>query len=214
MFRYHLFMLFTNLWARTCYRLRVEGKENVPRTGRCVIVANHAGKMLVDLVLFPALWPRRRPVLVMYWQPKAGRAPRTMVWGASVFPVIIAGQRGRGTALKATREILRALDGEEAVFMMLEGEVSWHGRLNPPRPAPAWVALRSGALVVPCAILGTYDAWPRWQEKFHRTGKITVRIGQPFTLTDSPPQRITPEMLERAGERITNEIRCLLEMGH
>lgn len=48
----------------------------------------------------------------------------------------------------------------------------------------------------------------------NRNGKITVRIGRPFTLADARPQRITPELLDQAGERIMGTIRELWAMGH
>ena len=214
MLRYHLFMLATNLWARTAYRMRVVGKEHVPTTGRCIVVANHPGKLLADLAIFPALWPRRRPVLIAYGQMTGRGAPRTMAWGAKVFPMIVAQPRGSGNAVAATLEIVRALEREEAVFFMPEGEVSWTGRLNSARPAAAWAALRTNAPILPIGLIGTHDIWPRWQEKMSRTGKITVRIGKPFTLANARPQRITPEMLDQAGERIMDEIRKLWEMGH
>jgi 1-acyl-sn-glycerol-3-phosphate acyltransferase len=214
---YHFFMIITNIWARTLYRLRVYGKEFVPRRGPCIIVANHYGKLWADLMILPALWPRRRPISVTYAMPqrtsKSKQIPRVMSWGAKVFPIIVSGPRGKGTALKASRQIMRALKDGEAVFMMLTGEVSWHGRLGEPRPAVPWIALRSGVPLLPCGIIGTYDVWPRWREKPSLTGKVTVRFGRPFTLKDSPIKKITDEMVDDAGQRIQNEIEHLLAMG-
>jgi 1-acyl-sn-glycerol-3-phosphate acyltransferase len=91
--------------------------------------------------------------------------------------------------------------------------VSWTGRRNPAQPAAAWAALHSGTPVLLVALLGTYDVWPRWQQRMNCTGRITVRFGQPFILADARPNRITPEMLDQAGERIMAEIGRLVEMG-
>jgi len=210
-------MLVTNIWIRTLYRLRVHGKQNIPRQDACIIVANHPGKLWADLMIMPALWPYRRPISVAYADPqksKNKKVPKLMTWGAKVFPTIISGQRGKGTALKATREILRALKEDEAVFMMLAGEVSWHGRVNPSRPAVPWIALRTGVPVLPCAIIGTYDVWPRWREKPSLTGKVTIRFGQPFTLKGSSSKRIKDDMVLDAGYRIKSEIESLQALGH
>jgi 1-acyl-sn-glycerol-3-phosphate acyltransferase len=219
MFSYHLFMFLANLWARSFYGLRVKGKHNIPTQGPCIIVANHFGRMWIDLSLMPAIWPRRRPVMVMYGMPSQEdrqeyNTSRLMILGAKVFPTIVAGPRALGKGLKATREIIKRLSNDEAVLMMLSGEVSWHGELNPARTAEPWIALRSGAPILPCSIYGTYDIWPRWEVKPNLTGKITVRIGQPFTLTDGPQKKISHEMLEVAGEQITNRIQQLLDLGH
>jgi len=217
LFPYHIFMLLTNLWSRSFYRLRVDGKKNIPRKGSCIIVSNHPGKLWIDLMILPALWPIRRPIMVTYADPKNStnkKVPKVMAWGARVFPVIASGQRGKGTGMKAAREILRSLEREEAVFLMLSGEVSWTGRINQPRSAVSWIALRSGVPVVPCAILGTYDVWPRWQEKPNLTGKVTIRFGKPFTLHDHQLKRMKDDLVLEAGERIKNEVENLQQLGH
>jgi 1-acyl-sn-glycerol-3-phosphate acyltransferase len=219
MLSYHLFMLLSNLWARSQYGLRVKGKGNIPQQGPYLIVANHFGRLLADLVLMPALWPKCRPVLVGYGIPRQENkgkleVPRTMVWGSKVFPIIVAGPRALGKGMKAVREILKSFKNDQAVLMMISGEVSWHGRLNSAREAVPWIALRSGVPVLPCSIYGTYDIWPRWEKKPKLTGKITVRIGQPFTLADGPQRKPSPEMFQDAGNRITSEIQQLLDMGH
>lgn len=217
MFPYHVFMLFTNIWARTLYRLKVRGLQNVPTQGPCLIVANHPGKLWADLMIMPALWPKRRPISVAYVDFKKNsnkNVPKVMKWGAKIFPTIVSGSRGKGTALKATREILRALKTGEAVFMMLSGEVSWTGRIGDSRPAVPWTALRSGVPVLPCSILGTYDVWPRWREKPRLTGKVTIRFGEPFVLNGAGSRRITDEMVESAGNQIKSELAGLFALGH
>jgi 1-acyl-sn-glycerol-3-phosphate acyltransferase len=196
-------MLLTGLWFRTFYGLRVKGKHNLPREGACLIVANHFGRLWIDMGILPALWPKRRPVMVMYSLPRKEedregyKTSRLMIWGGKVFPTIVAGPRALGKGLKATREIITALENDQAVMTYLAGEVSWHGRLQSEREAVPWLALRSGVPIVPCSIYGTYDIWPRWEKKPNLTGRITA-----------------PEMLKEAGERVTNEVQTLLDQGH
>jgi 1-acyl-sn-glycerol-3-phosphate acyltransferase len=181
------------------------------------LVANHPGKLWADLMILPALWPNRRPVTVTYADPKKVKnknTPKLMTWGSKVFPVIASGMRGNGTGLKATREILRSLAGGELVWLMLSGEVSWTGRINQPRPAVSWITLKSGVPVLPCAVIGTYDVWPRWQEKPNKTGKVTIRFGKPFRINDKQHKRIDDHMLFDVGQRIKSEIELLQKIGH
>lgn len=221
MLSYHLFMLFSNVWARSQYGLRVKGKGNIPQQEACLIVANHFGRLLADLVLLPALWPRCRPVLVSYGMPREKNrrqfnTPRLFTWGtkAKIFPTIVAGPRLFGKGMVAARQILKSFKNNQAVMMMISGEVSWHGRLNPARETVSWFALRGGVPILPCSIYGTYDIWPRWEKKPKLFGRITVRIGEPLYLAEGPQRHISDEMVQDAGNRITGELQRLLDLGH
>jgi len=102
--------------------------------------------------------------------------------------------------------MLKALGQGEAVFLAVEGEVSWDGRSNPAREGAPWMALRSGAPFIPCGVTGSYDIWPRWEASPKLTGKVIVRIGKPLYLTDTPLDWIEDQMLTQAGERIMTAI--------
>jgi 1-acyl-sn-glycerol-3-phosphate acyltransferase len=207
-----MFMLITNIWTRSLYRMRVYGRKNIPRKGPLLLAVNHFGKLWIDMSILPALWGVRRPVMTTYGNLRGNRqAPRPLSIGASVVRVISAGPRGQGTGVKAAREILKALEENEMVVLYQSGEVSWHGRLNHPRSAVAWTALKSGVPILPCGISGTYDIWPRWQEKPNLTGRIKIRFGMPIKLSDTPPKRITSDMVEEGGKKIKAEIQKLLD---
>ena len=109
-------------------------------------------------------------------------------------------------SMGAAQSLVQALSDGEMVQIYPEGEVSWHGRLNPARPLAAWVALQGHAPIVPCVIDGAYDMWPRWANRPNLRGKLTIRFGQPYRLPPVEGELDEAAVLERAGRRLISEI--------
>ena len=65
------------------------------------------------------------------------------------------------------------------VLIFPEGTRSHDGEIGPFRPGFTALAARSGAAILPAAIEGAFDAWPRWR-KFPRPGTIHVHYGPPI----------------------------------
>ena len=72
-----------------------------------------------------------------------------------------------------------------------EGERSIDGTLKPFRKGPAILAKEMGVPVVPAAIAGTYEVWPRGVNKI-RLHPVTVSFGDPL---DSPSEEETYDSL-------------------
>ena len=207
--------------ARLLYRFEAHGTENIPATGPCVIGGNHPGKLLSDPFALLAIVPRRMPVIVAPAREARIVPSRTRNSLAEMLSVLVlrsglqsarAIRIGRGGSTSASRNLamLKALDEGEAVFLEVEGEVSWDGRMKPPRSGAAWMALRSGAPFVPMGLIGTYDVWPRWAASPHLTGKVIVKIGKPVYLRETDPEWIDEDMLQAANDRIRAEIEALI----
>jgi 1-acyl-sn-glycerol-3-phosphate acyltransferase len=82
--------------------------------------------------------------------------------------------------LSGIRETLRRLKRGEAVLMFPEGSRCWDGEIGPFKPGFALLAMRSHAAVLPAAIEGAFDAWPR-RNRFPRLGRtIHVHFGPPI----------------------------------
>jgi 1-acyl-sn-glycerol-3-phosphate acyltransferase len=203
-------------WAgRVLYRLRIEGVAHIPAEGPCLLPFNHVSQP-ADL-LVNALIRRRRPdTCVFGWQGLRGENPLTHFLTALGEPD--PGDRLlRAYKLRALSagELLRAYrlvcDGA-ALAIAAEGEITWDGRLQHPlAPGTAWLALRSGTPVVPVVSSGGYDLQPRWQmDRIRLNGRLTIRVGQPFTLCDAPLTRPSDEALQAAGERLWQAMAALL----
>jgi 1-acyl-sn-glycerol-3-phosphate acyltransferase len=202
------------LAGRLLYRLKIEDVDNIPSQGACVIAFNHAAPIvdsLTGLVIF-----QRRPD----------------TWGFGGRGIPLAGPLGRflGRRSKSGKELpilgaykarglsapelLRALDllkEGRPIALAAEGELTWDGQLQHPlAPGTAWMALRAHVPVVAIVSKGGYDIMPRWARFPKLTGRVTIRAGRPFYVSDGPANRVTPEMVEAASQRVYDEMAALL----
>ena len=183
------FML--RLVLRAFAQWTVEGKENVPPWGPLIVVANHQSN--IDPPLLGASIPRR-----LFFMAKEGIFVNPLIsaflgsYGA--FPL-----NRDGADIQALRWSLRMLSQDKSLAIFPEGTRS-PGRMKEAIPGIALLATRSQAPLLPVGITGTERLGPLWRVAFP-TGRITVRIGQPFSLP------VLEGRLERAQlEALTNMI--------
>lgn len=163
------------------YRPHVLGRENVPRTGRVLLAANHLS--FIDSPVITLLAPRPVQFLAKadYFTGTGvrGAASRTFFTGVGAVPV----ERGAGTAAQEALAMGRAILENDAAFAVYpEGTRSRDGRLYRGRTGVAWLALVTGAPVVPVGLVGTEKLQPTGS-RFPRFHRITVTFGQPLDLS-------------------------------
>ncbi|MFN3476995.1 MAG: lysophospholipid acyltransferase family protein [Candidatus Methylomirabilales bacterium] len=195
--------LFLGRWF---YGLHVEGAENMPTEGPCIIVVNHTSP-LGALFVFGKLLLMRGPKICLFY---AGGFSHGLLSFILRGEKVIGGVKGKGQSTAALWKGLEMLRAGNAVVLAPEGEMSWDGRLQPLTPGTAWLALRAGVPVVPVVSKGAYDIMPRWAPRPHLRGKITIRVGRPFYLSDGPPARVTNGIVQEASQRIWKETAALL----
>ncbi len=176
-------------------RWRVEGKENVPKKGQLIVVANHLN--LIDPPLLGASVPRRIYFMAKQelFRPSLG-AHFVRAYGA--FPV----RRGE-LDREALRRALEVLKKGQVVGMFPEGKRSLNNRIQPMQPGTSFVAVRSGAPILPVGISGSEQI--KGIGFILRRPRITVTIGQPFTLPpveDKPLRSQLPQLSDLIAERV------------
>ena len=180
-------------------RWRVEGKENVPRRGPLIIVANHHN--LIDPPLLSASIPRRISFMAKE-ELFRSLMLRAIVQGYGAFPVR-RGQLDRA----ALRWSLAALQNEEVIGMFPEGKRSPNAQLQSPQPGTSLLAARSGVPLLPVAISGS-ERVKGISVIWHRP-QITVTIGHPFLLP-SAGDKLTRSRLAQHSDSIMEHIAELL----
>ncbi len=153
------------------YRLRYSGLKNIPPTGPVLVVANHQSHF--DPPLIGAGCWRRMNYLARetLFRPPLG-------WLIATLDAIPIDRDGMG--LTGIKESLRRLKRGEMVLIFPEGTRTRDGEMAPFRPGFTVLAARSNAWILPAAIEGAYDAWPR-SRKLPRRGTIHVRYGEPIS---------------------------------
>ncbi len=202
-----LFSLF-----RFLYKVRIEGSENLPPRGPYILSANEISEMgsIMTSVVVARLILRGKVANPVGF---ADEYNWTQMWKAvydrgGARPVLPHG-RGQGTWMLL--EALRALRRGRIVVLNPEGEMSWDGRMVRLRPAVAWLALRSGAPIVPMvSTKGAYDVWPKWAKRPHLSGHFQVRMGRPLLLSKGPCSAVSDEMIEQGTLRLKEEMMSLI----
>ena len=183
------------LWSLT--RWEITGKDNVPRDGALLVVANHVN--LADPPLLAASIDRKAMIMAkqeLFHYPVVSYFLRNL--GAFS---IRRGQLDR----QAIRQSLQILSEGMALIVFPEGMRSRSGQLRPAFHGAARLACLSGAQILPVGIIGTGKLkGPTW---LVRRPRITVNIGRPFTL--SPGSKLTKTEL---AAHTTSIMRHIAEM--
>ena len=181
-------------------RWEVKGKENVPREGPLLVVANHMTN--IDPPLLSVSLGRYAMFMA-----KEGlfrtRLSNYFVRGLGGFPV--RRERMQREVLIAAEQVLNS---NYALCIFPEGMRSRTGRLRQAFPGAAMIALRTGVPVLPAAITGTETVKGMvWL----RRPRLTVTFGQPFHLpppgVDGNRDKIAEYMMERIAELLPLEYR-------
>lgn len=166
---------------------RVEGIDNVPRTGALIVCPNHFGTL--DPPMVPAFLPRgdswnmaKSEYFRKTWQ-------RWLFTAYQAFPVV------RHTADRnALRRSFDLLKRGEVLVVYPEGTRVAAGALSAPEPGAGFIAQKCGCPVLPVALTGTPEVMPKGKI-WPRRRQVIVRYGKPFFVLQRRPN----------GERVSHQ---------
>jgi 1-acyl-sn-glycerol-3-phosphate acyltransferase len=172
--------------ARMAYRPRIEGRAHVPRTGPVIFASNHLS--FIDSFVIPMSSPRHVQFLAKssYFDGKGirGWISREFFTAIGASPV----QRGAGqAALDALEQQRRMLEAGKGIALYPEGTRSLDGRLYKGRTGAAFLALQTGAPVVPVGLIGTKEIMPVGAKFPRLRPRVTIRFGAPLDLSTHGP---------------------------
>jgi len=169
---YPVFEFLYDVW----WRVEADGVRNVPAHGRAMLVSNHAGSlfpfdasMILGAIMKEHPLPRWARFMVLDW--------------AFVLPFISTFMRRVGGVPASPHNAARLLEQDELVMVFPEGakgtgkSFSERYRLQRfGRGGFVEIALRSGAPIVPVAVVGSEEIYPKLAD----AGPVARAIGAPF----------------------------------
>jgi len=196
------------LVVQSIARMKVEGLEDLPRTGPVIIAANHmsnADPPIIGGWLGPAL--NRRPTFL---------AKEALFHGPMGFFVRSLGAQPvkvGGNDIAAYRTAKGILDRRGVLAILPEGTRSFDGVMSEPKPGVSLLATRTGTPVIPVGISGT-DALIAREQSFPNIGaRVILRVGRPFHLSIAKGAD-RREALAAADVELMRRIAALVEPRH
>ncbi|OPZ15498.1 MAG: 1-acyl-sn-glycerol-3-phosphate acyltransferase [candidate division BRC1 bacterium ADurb.BinA364] len=191
--RFVLARAFAWLLFKLYCRIEIEGREHVPARGGVIVAANHSSWL--DTVFIGVAVPRVVHYLTI--------APMYNFWlfrpfmkGFGAIPI-----PENGGAAGSVKAALGSLHKGQAFGIFPEGRLSPDGQLQPVKEGIGLVASRSGAPILPVALIGAFDALPR-HRKIPRPAKVRVRIGAPIDPRGLSRGEITQRTMDAIGEML------------
>lgn len=169
------------------FRIKVIGKENIPKTGPVIICSNHISNFDPPVV---GITSTRDISFMAKEELFSNIFLNKLLTNLNAFPI------KRGVADRsALRKTLSVLKEGRTLGLFPEGTRSKTGELGKPLSGIGFFALRSEATVVPCAIIGSYKGF----------GRLIVAYGKPIDMDYYRKQKISAkEMSEVIMEEIKN----------
>ncbi len=185
----------------TLANVEISGRENLPKSGPLIVVGNHFS--FLDPVAM---------IRVLPWPPEyigGHRNPSAPVWTGffshlwGYYPVF----RGTGSrfALLAAERVIR----QGGILGIFPEAGNWATVLRPARPGTAYLAVRTGAPILPVGFDGLTEVFSALKEG--RRARVTMRIGRPFGPFKATGRgRERRRQLEEIGHEIMQHIAELI----
>jgi long-chain acyl-CoA synthetase len=179
------------------FDLKVRGIEKLPKSGAYIISSNHQSyldPLILAGVVPPEVFPRvfavgTSEIFGQGFMLKLARSLRVLVVDpdANLVPAMRAGAFGlrQGRPLILYPEGERSIDGTPRIF----------------KKGAAILSIHTQVPIVPVAIEGFYDAWPR-NKPFQKFARLRMEFGDPIF---PPPES---DASEEAYEKLTAELKA------
>ena len=153
------------------FDLKTYGAYNVPKTGGVLLVSNH--QSFLDPIILSSGLDRTLSYLAkaeLFQNPFFGWLIRSL----NAFPV----DQGAGD-IGAVKEAIARLQEGHLLNVYPEGARTPNGEIQPIEKGVGLVIRRAKVPVVPVAITGSFEAWPRGQ-KYPTLKPLRILIGPPM----------------------------------
>ncbi len=189
---------------------KVNGIDNVPKTGGYILAANHSSYM--DIPAMYIVFLDKKNTYIRFIAKKSLLKDSFFKTFAALFEternkVILLDEKN---IEKTFKEATKALKKGEVVGIYPEGTRSPTGKIQEGKTGVARLALAAKVPVLPIGINGTFELMPKGQSKIKLKKIITLNIGKPIYLDKYNIKEINNKSLKKATRLIMRRIAGLI----
>ncbi len=192
---YAISQALIRFFTRIFWRVRAEGRSNIPRQGGVILASSH--ESFLDPPVVGGFAAPRRPFHMarktLFFSGEKRSGFRT--WLGRKYKVIEVDREGTG--LGALRDAEAKLRQGETVLIFPEGTRTKDGTVQRFRAGVGLLAVRTGAAVVPVSVDGTRDVWGRGRKvpRLFWSRGVRLRYGEPMTFGETTePDHVADEI--------------------
>jgi 1-acyl-sn-glycerol-3-phosphate acyltransferase len=189
------------------FRWTLEGIERIPRSGGTILAFNHIAFLDAFAAAYVVDKVGRRVRFLAKSELFEDKRISWILRGAGQIEV----RRGTREAPMALDHGYRALERGELVAVFPEGTITNDPDLKPmaAKSGAARLALKTGAPLIPCALWGTQNVWPKGFRKHWWPPRqdIAVMVGEPLAVAVGDESR---EAIADVSQRLTEQMSLLL----
>lgn len=192
---WHLLHALCYLYFWPMYRFRSWGGRHIPAEGPVLVVSNHQS-YFDPIILGLPLW--RRP----FWALARRTLFRNRFFGWLIRSLNAIPVDQSGSDMKSMRACMEVLKAGRVLIVYPEGARTLDGTTGPFAEGTMLLIKRTRPVVVPAAIEGAFQVYPRGARRPRATGRITVQFGQPIP---------AEQLLEKGAAEAMKELRRQVE---
>ncbi|RKY27572.1 MAG: 1-acyl-sn-glycerol-3-phosphate acyltransferase [Planctomycetota bacterium] len=151
--------VFAWVLGLTLFRFRVTGRHNIPLNTGALIASNH--QSYLDPVIIGTAARRRTGYLARETLFRGSGFFRRLITLYGALPISLEGSGKDGIRLAVAH-----LKKKRHILVFPEGTRTHDGSVGPMHPGVKLIAERAGVPIVPAAIRGAFETWPRHAKRF------------------------------------------------
>ncbi len=192
-------------WYRICrwicrvvsvlfFRFRFDGADHFPEEGGALVLSNH--QSFLDPAFVGQCHHRRMNFVAR------SSLRKSLIYRLVAGPLDPIPIEREGMGLGGIKEMLRRAKRGEIIALFPEGTRTKDGSLGKLKPGFAALCKRAKVPIIPAALDGAYQCWPRGR-KFPRRGIVQMEYGEPIMpeeYADWDDDRLVQEVAERMAD--------------
>jgi 1-acyl-sn-glycerol-3-phosphate acyltransferase len=180
--------------------LNVQGGENLPKTGACLVTTAHTSRL--DTIFLMMASGRRDAI------PLVATEYKRSIIGPLLDAIGVIWLDRSGTDFKALQEVGEYLEKGWMLGIAPEGKRSRTRTLMQGKPGSALIAKKYNILIIPVELEGSTDMW-YWFKRLKKM-RVNIRIGEAFSVPVKEDNEDNKTWLNRATDEIMCRIAVLL----